>query len=58
MDLAESLIDSLATSERPAWGYGLRYKFGNMRQFKKKKPVTYQPLDPSASFLAQKNASK
>lgn len=31
MDLAESLIDSLATLEMPAWGYGLRYKFGNMK---------------------------
>jgi len=29
-DMAESLIDSLATLELPAWGYGLRYKFGNL----------------------------
>lgn len=27
-DIAESLVDSLATFELPAWGYGLRYKFG------------------------------
>ena len=30
-DLAESLVDSLATLELPAWGYGLRYKFGNLK---------------------------
>lgn len=30
-DMAESLVDSLATLELPAWGYGLRYKFGNLK---------------------------
>ena len=30
-DVAESLIDSLATLELPAWGYGLRYKYGSLR---------------------------
>lgn len=30
-DNAESLIDSLATLELPAWGYGLRYKYGNLK---------------------------
>lgn len=30
-DLAESLVDSLATLELPAWGYGLRYKFGSLK---------------------------
>ena len=25
----------LATLELPAWGYGLRYKFGNLKQYKK-----------------------
>ena len=34
-DVAESLVDSLATLELPAWGYGLRYKFGNLKQYKK-----------------------
>lgn len=34
-DMAESLIDSLASLELPAWGYGLRYKFGNLRQYHK-----------------------
>jgi glucan phosphorylase len=34
-DLAESLVDSLATLELPAWGYGLRFKFGNVRALKK-----------------------
>ena len=29
-DLAESLVDSLASLELPAWGYGLRFKFGNV----------------------------
>jgi phenylalanyl-tRNA synthetase beta subunit len=33
-DMAESLIDSLATLELPAWGYGLRYKFGNLKQYR------------------------
>lgn len=41
MDQAESLIDSLATLELPAWGYGLRFKFGNMKQFKKNRPINY-----------------
>jgi len=40
-DMAESLIDSLATLELPAWGYGLRYKFGNLRQYKKSLIQTY-----------------
>jgi hypothetical protein len=35
-DVAESLIDSLATLELPAWGYGLRYKFGNILNTQKK----------------------
>jgi glucan phosphorylase len=39
-DLAESIIDSLATFELPAWGYGLRYKFGTFKQFKKQKNNT------------------
>ena len=34
-DMAESLIDSFATLELPAWGYGLRYKFGNIKQMKR-----------------------
>jgi len=34
-DISESLVDSLATLELPAWGYGLRYKFGNLKQLKK-----------------------
>mmetsp|Transcript_10057 Transcript_10057/g.16945 ORF Transcript_10057/g.16945 Transcript_10057/m.16945 type:complete len:319 (-) Transcript_10057:2364-3320(-) len=34
-DLAESLVDSLATLELPAWGYGLRYKFGNIKQYRR-----------------------
>ena len=33
-DLAETLIDSLATMELPAWGYGLRYKYGNIKQYR------------------------
>ena len=31
-DISESLVDSLATLDMPAWGYGLRYKYGNLRQ--------------------------
>ena len=43
-DMAESLIDSLATLELPAWGYGLRYKFGNLRQYHKSlKQQAYHP---------------
>ena len=34
-DIAEGLVDSLATLELPAWGYGLRFKFGNLKQYKK-----------------------
>jgi hypothetical protein len=30
-DISESLIDSLATFELPAWGYGLKYKFGTFK---------------------------
>jgi starch phosphorylase len=40
-DLAESLVDSLATLELPAWGYGLRYKFGNLKQYKKSLNPSY-----------------
>jgi len=35
-DNAESLVDSLATLELPAWGYGLRYNYGSLRQQKKR----------------------
>lgn len=57
-DLAESLVDSLATLELPAWGYGLRFKFGNMRQLKKGKPIHYENQNLSASFRTQKTSSK
>lgn len=42
-DIAESLIDSLATLELPAWGYGLRYKFGNIKQYTNNKIAQYTP---------------
>lgn len=42
-DMAESLIDSLATLELPAWGYGMRYKFGNIKLYKKSLKNDYQP---------------
>lgn len=40
-DMAESLIDSLATLELPAWGYGLRYKFGSIKQYKQSLKQNY-----------------
>lgn len=38
-DVAESLVDSLASLELPAWGYGLRFKFGNIQAIKKGMPI-------------------
>lgn len=57
-DLAESLVDSLATLELPAWGYGLRFKFGSLRQLKKGKPIHYDNSTLSASFRTQKTSTK
>jgi len=34
-DLAESLVDSLATLDMPAWGYGLRFMYGNLNEYTK-----------------------
>lgn len=34
-ELAESLVDSLATLDMPAWGYGLRFMYGNLKEYKK-----------------------
>jgi glycogen phosphorylase len=42
-DVAESLIDSLATLELPAWGYGLRYKYGNLKQASQRRMIKNSP---------------
>lgn len=34
-ELAESLVDSLATLDMPAWGYGLRFMYGNLNEYTK-----------------------
>ena len=34
-ELAESLVDSLATLDMPAWGYGLRFMYGNLKEYTK-----------------------
>lgn len=50
-DMAESLIDSLATLELPAWGYGLRYKYGSIKQYKQSlKQVYSEPQRKISNF--------
>ena len=34
-ELAESLVDSLATLDMAAWGYGLRFMYGNIKEYRK-----------------------
>jgi len=57
-DNAESLVDSLATLELPAWGYGLRFKFGNMKQLKKGKPIQYDAPKMDSDAENKKAPSK
>jgi glucan phosphorylase len=48
-DVAESLVDSLATLELPAWGYGLRFKYGNLQALKKGNSIKISSIFSGAS---------
>ena len=54
-DNAESLVDSLATLELPAWGYGLRYKFGSLKQYKRSKIEAIKPNSSNQKSDFSKN---
>jgi glucan phosphorylase len=45
--LAESLVDSLATLDMPAWGYGLRFMYGNLKEYTKALKKTQYNQDDS-----------
>jgi glucan phosphorylase len=45
--LAESLVDSLATLDMPAWGYGLRFMYGNLKEYTKALKKHQHSLDDS-----------
>lgn len=57
-DMAESLIDSLATLELPAWGYGLRYKYGSIKQYKQALKQVYSQPQRKINNFHQDSANK